>query len=467
MNKVFGIIIFCFCVFIGCKSKLEKESKQLESPNVIIILVDDAGYIDFGFMGSKDLQTPNIDALAKSGVTFTDAHVSASVCAPSRAGLITGTYQQRFGFEANGTAGIGLSNDIKTMADVFKSNGYNTYALGKWHLGEETSDHPNQRGFNEFYGFLAGSRSYFPIQNPSKEKMLQHNGKQVVFDGYMTDVLGNKSVKFVEDSKNKPFFMYLSYNAVHTPMEAKKEDLEKFNHHPRKKLAAMTWSLDKNIGKLLNKLDELGKRENTLIYFLSDNGGAHNNQSLTGPLKGWKGNKFEGGQRVPFILSWPKMIVGNKKFNGLTSSLDIFPTSISAAKIEDNKLKLDGVNLIPFLKGEKKGNPHDVLFWRKLDKSAIRMGNYKMITLENYGTVLYNLNKDLGETNNIMFSNKNIADSLRVRYNKWQATLIKPLWRESKEWEDVCWHIHKQLMNNKEAAYKDVWDPVFLKTLKK
>ena len=461
MYRIYIVLILCISFSVGCKLKKEKQNKLLEQPNIIVILIDDAGYVDFGFMGSEDLETPNIDALAKSGVKFTDAHVTASVCAPSRAGLLTGKYQQRFGFEANGTARIGLSDEVKTLADIFKQEGYNTYALGKWHLGEEISDHPNQRGFNEFYGFIAGSRSYFPLANPSKEKMLQHNGKRIFFDGYMTDVLGNQSIKFIENSKDKPFFMYLSFNAVHTPMEAKKEDLEKFKSHPRKELAAMTWSLDENIGKLLKKLDDSGIRDNTLIYFLSDNGGAHNNQSSTGPLKGWKGNKFEGGQRIPFVLSWPKMIKGNKEFEGLTSSLDIFSTSIAAASIENNTLKLDGVNLIPYLKVEKSGSPHNVLFWRKLDKSAIRFGDYKMIHLENFGSVLYNLNDDLGESNNLILSNKHVADSLKVIYNNWQSTLMKPLWGEGEEWEYVCWYIHKQLMSNKEAEYKDIWNPKF------
>ncbi|MEN8966041.1 MAG: sulfatase-like hydrolase/transferase [Polaribacter sp.] len=462
MNRFFSLFLFSLIVSFGCKSKLETPKDKL--PNVIIILVDDAGYVDFGFMGSKDLQTPHIDDLAKSGVIFTDAHVSATVCAPSRAGLITGKYQQRFGFEANGTGGIGLSDDVTTIADVFQNNGYNTYALGKWHLGEETSDHPNQRGFDEFYGFLAGSRSYFSLENPSKEKMLQHNGKRVVFDGYMTDVLGDQSVQFVADSKEKPFFMYLSYNAVHTPMHAKKEDLEKFINHPRQKLAAMTWNLDKNIGKLLEKLEELGKRENTLIYFLSDNGGAHNNQSSTGVLKGWKGNKFEGGHRVPFVISWPKMVNGNQKFEGLSSSLDIFTTSLSATKINKPKiLQLDGKNLLPYVKGEKKGNPHETLFWRKLEESAVRKGNFKMINLQNYGVVMYNLNKDLGEINDISKQNKSQLDSMFLSYHIWQQEMKTPLWIEGKDWMNVTYHIHQKLMQNKIPEYKDIWSPAFKK----
>lgn len=470
INKYFKCLALLIFMFLSCKSKKtdEKiEKEQTKQPNIIVILVDDAGYIDFGFMGSEDLQTPNIDALAHSGVKFTDAHVSATVCAPSRAGLITGKYQQRFGFEANGTGGIGLSDDVVTIADVFKANGYNTYALGKWHLGEDVSDHPNQRGFDEFYGFIAGSRSYFPIANPTKEQMLQHNGKQVVFDGYMTDVLGNKSVKFVEDSKSKPFFMYLAYNAVHTPMEAKKADLEKFKNHPRKELAAMTWSLDENVGKLLKKLEELGERDNTLIYFLSDNGGAHNNQSKCGPLKGWKGNKFEGGHRVPFAVSWPAGFKGNKTFDGLSSSLDIFTTSLAAANMQKpESLQLDGSNLIPYLKGEIQGNPHKQLFWRKLDESAARIGDYKLISLKNFGSVLYNLKDDLGESQNVIQDKPNVFETVSASYKTWELELMPPLWGEGEQWMGVTNHIHKQLMQNKEAEFKDIWNPTFKKTLK-
>ncbi|WP_147676547.1 sulfatase-like hydrolase/transferase [Algibacter pacificus] len=466
----FGFVFLILCVS-GCKTKIDKvkpSTNKPESPNIIVILVDDAGYVDFGFMGSEDLQTPNIDRLANSGVKFTDAHVSATVCAPSRAGLITGKYQQRFGFEANGTGGIGLSDDVMSIADVFKHNGYNTYALGKWHLGEDVSDHPNQRGFDEFYGFITGSRSYFPIKNPSKEKMLQHNGERVVFDGYMTDVLGNQSVKFIENSGDTPFFMYLAYNAVHTPMHAKKEDLEKFKGHPRKTLAAMTWSLDENVGKLLNKLEALGIRENTLIYFLSDNGGAHNNQSKEGPLKGWKGNKFEGGHRVPFVVSWPACFNGGKTFDGLSSSLDIFKTSLAAAGIEQpENLKLDGVNLLPYLKGDKQGNPHEQLYWKKLDKSAARIGNYKIINLEGYGSVMYDLSSDLGETTNLAEKSPETFIKITSAYNEWQNQMIKPLWGEGAAWEGVTYYIHKQLMENKDVKYKDIWDPAYKKTLQK
>lgn len=433
---------------------------KTNKPNIIIILIDDAGYADFGFMGCKDLETPNIDKLAKSGVVLTDAHVSATVCAPSRAGLMTGKYQQRFGFEANDTGDehvgdIGLSDDVVTMADVFKQNGYKTIALGKWHLGYSESDHPNQRGFEEFYGFEVGSRSYFPMKNPLKKQMLQHNGERVVFEGYMTDVLGDQSIKYIEENKEKPFFMYLSYNAVHTPMEAKKEHLEKYKNHPRQKLAAMTWSLDENIGKLQAKLKELKLDKNTLIYFLSDNGGAANNDSSGGPLKGWKGNKFEGGHRVPFVVSWPSVIKAGQVFTGLSSSLDIFTTSMAAAHINKEELQLDGVDLLPYLKGEKKGNPHEKLFWRKLEQSGARIGNYKLIRLENYGYTFYNLENDLGETMDLSQKEKARFKNTVKELEIWESQVMKPLWVEERDWMDVTYHIHQRLMENKEVLYKD------------
>ncbi|WP_299551532.1 sulfatase-like hydrolase/transferase [Seonamhaeicola sp.] len=468
MKNFIYILLCAFASIISCKetSRQSKDiaSNQIENinrPNIIVILIDDAGYADFGFMGCKDLETPNIDKLAQSGAVLTDAHVSATVCAPSRAGLMTGKYQQRFGFEANGTGDrnvgdIGLSDDVTTMADVFKANGYKTIALGKWHLGQHESDHPNSRGFDEFYGFETGSRTYFPMKSPSKDKMLQHNGERVEFEGYLTDVLGDQSVKYIEDNKDNPFFMYLAYNAVHTPMEAKEEHLEKYKDHPRKRLAAMTWSLDENVGKLQQKLKALGIEENTLIYFLSDNGGAANNSSSGGPLKGWKGNKFEGGHRVPFIVSWPAQIKGDQTFKGLSSSLDIFTTSMAAAGIEKEEgLILDGVNLLPYLKGDKTGDPHDKLFWRKLEEAGARIGDYKMVRLKDYGATLYNLEADIGELNNLEKTNIEEFTLLKNELKIWESQMTEPLWLEGRDWMDVTYHIHKRLMQNKEILYSN------------
>ncbi|MEP3837676.1 MAG: sulfatase-like hydrolase/transferase [Algibacter sp.] len=453
-------VMFMFGATVTINDESDTSKNQDEKrPNIIVILIDDAGYVDFGFMGSKDLETPNIDKLATSGVVLTDAHVSATVCAPSRAGLITGKYQQRFGFEANNTGDehvgdIGLSDDVTTMAHVFKKHGYKTIALGKWHLGYDESDHPNNRGFDEFYGFEVGSRSYFPMKNPQKKQMLQHNGERVFFNGYMTDVLGDQSVSYIEANKKEPFFMYLAFNAVHTPMEAKQEHLEKYKNHPRQKLAAMTWSLDENVGKIQQKLKELELEENTLIYFLSDNGGAANNNSSGGPLKGWKGNKFEGGHRVPFVVSWPSVIKPGQTFSGLSSSLDIFTTSIAAANIKkEPALLLDGVNLLPYLKGEKTGNPHKKLFWRKLEESAARIGDYKLIGLKNYGYTFYNLDNDLGETTDLSLQEKGNFKKTVNELKKWETQVLEPLWVEERAWMDVTYHIHQRLMENKKVLY--------------
>jgi arylsulfatase A-like enzyme len=444
------------------KKEISKQAiSNQKQPNIIVIIIDDAGYADFGFMGSKDLETPEIDKLAKSGVIFSDAHVSSTVCAPSRAGLMTGKYQQRFGFEANHTGDevsgdIGLSDNVTTIANVFKANNYKTVAIGKWHLGATETDQPNQRGFDDFYGFLAGGRSYFPIKNPPKETMLQHNNKRVVFDGYLTDVLGDYAVNYIEKNKEKPFFMYLAFNAVHTPMEAKTVHLEKYKNHSRKQLAAMTWSLDENIGKLTKKLTDLNILENTLIYFLSDNGGAHNNSSTHGNLKGWKGNEFEAGHRVPFIMSWKNHIKSNQNFDGLSSSLDIFTTSLAAANIPlDEKLQLDGTNLLPFVTGDKSGNPHNILYWRKLDEAAVRYKNLKLIRLKNYGEVLYDLTSDISEINDLSKKDTTTLHLLNSKLHNWESKMIEPLWQEEKEWMDLTYEIHKSLMQNKEVLHKE------------
>ncbi len=458
-------IIFCVLLLLNISCGNKKSNNQVKDihskkPNIIVIVADDAGYVDFGFMGSQDLKTPNLDKLAQSGVKFTDAHVTASVCAPSRAGLITGQYQQRFGFEANHTGDqnsgdIGLAKQVKTMADIFKNNDYNTIAIGKWHLGEKDYNHPNNRGFDEFFGFLGGGRSYFPMNNPSHEHMLQFNGKRVEFDGYLTDVLGDKSVDYVRENKEQPFLMYLSYNAVHTPMHAKESDLNKFKNHPRQTLAAMTWSMDENIGKLINTLKDLDIFDNTLIFFLSDNGGAHNNDSKSGPLKGFKGNEFEGGHRIPFVISWPEKIKADQTFDGLTSSLDIFQTALAAADIKKpDNIILDGENLLPYINNDKKRSPHKKLFWRKLEESAARVDNYKIVSLDSFGTNLYNLSIDLGETNDLSLSDSIKLKELKSEYNSWENQLINPLWREGKAWEEITYHIHKRLMQNKPILYK-------------
>lgn len=441
----------------SCAPKTKPVAEVKAKPNIIIILIDDAGYADFGFMGSKDLLTPEIDKLAASGTVFTDAHVTASVCSPSRAGIMSGRYQQKFGFECNGvgdSSGIAL-NEV-TMASALKENGYKTVAIGKWHLGGDTKPYrPNQRGFDEFYGFLGGSRHYFydakRDDRIGNDQAILHNDQNVKFDGYLTDVFGDQAVGYIEKYKKDPFFMYLAFNAVHTPLDAKKEDLEKFKGHPRQKLAAITWSLDENVGKIISKLKAEGMLENTLIYFLSDNGGATDNQSSCLPLKGFKGIEFEGGTRVPFIVSWKGHVPAGQKFEKLTSSLDIYATSlaVSGTTLLKGQPFLDGVNLMPFLVGQNIGAPHDMLFWRKDQAAAARIGDYKMIRLRNYGSVLYNLNSDLGESKDLTKTNPEKAEEVSKELKKWEKELMQPLWTEGDAWNQVVFEMHEALMNNK------------------
>lgn len=432
------------------------ESK--ERPNILVIVLDDAGYNDFGFMGSKDIKTPNIDTLAANGMIFSDAHVSATVSGPSRAGILTGRYQQRCGYECNLNDTLGLGLQEETIGDIFTKNGYETACIGKWHQGETLDHHPNKRGFKHFYGFISGSRSYFyhpdKDDQPGKAQNLQLNGRQLSFDGYITDVLANAATDYIAKKSQtaSPFMMYLAFNAVHTPMEASPEDLELFRDHPRQKLAAMTWALDRGIGKVINKLKETGEYEHTLIFFLSDNGGAHNNQSCNYPLKGFKGNKFEGGHRVPFFMVYGDHFKG--KYEGLTSSLDILATAIGVADIPVKTLRhpLDGVDLFHYIKGKRTSEPHAELFWRKEDMAAARIGDYKLIRVKGVGTRLYNLKEDLYETHDSQKENSQKHKELEKALEEWETGLTNPiLWGEG-VWNDVTREIHRDLMENRKVS---------------
>ena len=309
------------------------ESKTDKNPNILVILIDDAGYNDFGFMGSKEMQTPNIDALTSEGVVFTDAHVAATVSSPSRACLITGRYGHRFGYECNlSDRTNGLPLEEETIAEVFKTNGYRTAAIGKWHLGSRDEQHPNNRGFDLFYGMKAGGRDYFynekKSDRPGDERNLLLNDRQVKFEKYLTDAFSEKAVEFINES-SQPFMMYLAYNAVHTPMQATDEDMAKFEGHPRQKLAAMTYALDRGVGTVIRGLKDSGKFDNTLIFFLSDNGGATTNQSSNYPLKGFKGNKFEGGHIFHPPATVSPAPASKRLQRGQYRSVDSFPPDVS------------------------------------------------------------------------------------------------------------------------------------------
>lgn len=411
-------------------------------PNVLILLADDLGWADLGFQGSSDILSPNLDRLAEQSVRFTDAHVTASVCSPSRAGLMTGRYQQRFGHEANSPPGDqGMDLGQLTMADALKQLGYRTGIVGKWHLGNADRYYPSQRGFDYFYGLREGSRSYFynpdREDSPTSNKRIEENGETVAFDGYLTDVLGEKAVQFVSNSSERPFFLFLSFTAPHGPMHATEEDLQRFANitdTKRRTYAAMVWAMDRAIGQVLQQLEQSGQADNTIVWFLSDNGGATNNGSINLPLAGHKGIKFEGGIRVPFLMRWPEQLDGGRSYDELVSSMDIYATSLAAAGGDTEAADLDGVDLVPFLTGDINGKPHQELYWHKLWFSAMRDGDWKLIYVQDYGYALYDLSTDPNETNNLAQQDSQRVDSMKRRLDAWKAEMERPRWDEAIRW---------------------------------
>lgn len=447
------IIIFFLTCATSCQSSAEEQVRDSERPNILLILADDAGYTDFGFQGSEDIETPNLDELAEDGVVLTDAHVSATVCSPSRAGLLTGRYQQRFGHESNvPPADMGTDTSEVTIADVLQQAGYRTSIFGKWHQGTQPRYHPNNRGFDHFYGLLSGSRSYFPRDygKGNAKTMMVNQEYTPMKEGYVTDALGDSTADFIKRTNDQPFFAFLSFTAPHTPMQAKEEDMKRFEGHPRQTLAAMMWAMDRAVGKVVDVLEQKGELDNTLIFFLSDNGGSYFNDSSNGRLKGWKGNQFEGGHRVPFFVSWRNKLRGGRTFDGLSSSLDIFPTAMAAAGIMESPGKpLDGVNLLPYLRGEQKGEPHEKLYFRKGRPGGMRDGKWKLIRLEDYGSVMYNLEENLGETNDLKEGYPDQYKSMQSDMQEWEKGLVEPWWLEGRAWREVAYGIHKALMQNK------------------
>ncbi len=464
--KISMICLIISWLTTSCDPKSDRSASQ--KPNVIILLADDAGYADFGFNGSEDIKTPNLDKLAGDGIVFTDAHVSASVCGPSRAGLITGRYQQRFGFECNPINDFsGLPANELTIASQLKQAGYTTAAFGKWHLGDEEDAKPNQRGFDYYWGFLSGGRSYFPGSNgdrPGHIQSIRENDEYTTFEGYLTDALGEKAAEFIAQNSEKPFFIYWAPNAPHTPMEAKEEDLAKFEGHPRQTYAAMMWALDRAVGRITKELEQQQLLDNTLIFFLSDNGGAHNNQSSNLPLKGFKGNKYEGGHRVAFFAHWPEKIKQGSRFGGLTSSLDIGATALDMAGISmDSERSLDGTSLVPFFSGEQTGNPHSQLFWRKDRMAAARIGSYKFIRIDSLGSRLYDLTNDLDEDEDLSVTHSDKLNAITDSLEAWEKGLMDPTWYEPDDWNQVTWLIHQDLFNNQKVRIKS---PKQLKQIK-
>ncbi len=443
-------------LFFGCMLTLVSCSSINDSkPNIIIILADDAGYSDFGFMGSDEIKTPNLDQLALDGVTFNNAYVSASVCSPSRAGLLTGMYQQRFGHECNLDSDVNNSFDPNqiTIAEALKTEGYTTGLIGKWHLGDKTQNHPLKNGFDYFWGFISGARNYFYDPNEVNRNSIRNvveNYSQTKFEGYLTDVLGEKAISFIDknNQSNNPFFLFLSFNAPHTPMQAKEEVLQKFKDNPRQVYASMMWSMDEAIGNVIDALKENNQYDNTIIYFLSDNGAAMSNNASPFPYKGWKGNQYEGGIKTPMVMTWKNKIKSNTQFDGFISALDIFKTSLEVSNVNDELMvNADGKNIMNYLNDNIIQNEN--LFWRKDKMATVRSGNYKLVRLNDTSTVLYNIENNFFEDLDLKLIEPSIHDSLFKLLLAWEDRMIDPNWIENKDWNIVTEMIYEDLMANK------------------
>lgn len=418
-------------------------------PNILLIVGDDMGYADIGVQGATDIQTPHIDSLARHGVRFTSGYVSGPYCSPTRAALLTGRYQQRYGHEFNpGPAqrageDVGLPLTEKTLADHLKAAGYATGVVGKWHLGYHPQFHPQRRGFEHFFGFLGGAHSYLDANADSANPILR--GTEPVDEPeYLTDAFRREAVAFVERYQEGPWFLFLSFNAVHTPMHATAPYLDRYQHiaeERRRTYAAMMAAMDDAVGAVLEKLRDLDLEEQTLIFFISDNGGPPVNGSSNAPLRGYKAQTWEGGIRVPFLVQWKGRLPAGTTYDQPVIQLDVLPTALTAAGVEVKpEWKIDGVDLLPFLTGEKKGPPHQALYWRFGPQMAIRMGDWKLVKASERGAAilegssdlggaqLFNLATDMGEKNNLAAREPDQVKRLKAAWMEWNSGLEEPRW---------------------------------------
>ncbi len=442
-NSLFAALAI---VWVGSASVGAAEPAK---PNIIVIVADDLGYADLGFMGCTDIPTPHLDALAKSGVVCTSGYVSHPFCSPTRAGLLTGIYQQRFGHENNpkwlpNDNAVGLPLEQVTIASALKNAGYTTAMVGKWHLGAHPVYHPNRRGFDEYFGCLGGGHQYFDHNqfktDPMKAKQeyfipIVRNATTVEESEYLTDAFGREASAFVVAHKAEPFFLYYAFNAPHTPLQAPPKYLDRVKGIADEKLrkyGAMICGMDDAIGKLLDTLREQKLTDKTMILFFSDNGGPTSVTNCRNtPLRGAKGDVYEGGVRVPFVVSWPGTLAPGR-FNDPVSSLDVFPTALALAGSTAPKgVTLDGVNLLPFLKGDAKTSlAQRSLYWRTGggQSIAIRKGANKLVRVGKKPTELYDLSTDIAEKNNLATTNTETVATLQKELDAWNATLIAPKW---------------------------------------
>lgn len=447
-------------------------------PNLLLIVVDDLGYGELGCYGGKEIPTPHMDALAASGVKFTSGYVTAPFCAASRAALMTGRYQTRFGFEFNpiGTKnaepGIGLPFKEKTIAERLRDVGYATALIGKWHLGGTAPFHPQRRGFDEFFGFLHEGHYYVPppwqgVTTWLRRKSLPDGGRgrwsspdrRTIWSTHLgtnepeydtdnpllrgsqpaderadlTAAFTREARDFIARHRSQPFFLTLAYNAVHSPMQATDAYIAKFAHIEdihRRIFAAMLAQLDDSVGELREQLRASGIEANTLIVLVSDNGGPTKElTSRNHPLRGGKGELKEGGIRVPLFVSWKGQSIAGRSLDVPVSSLDIAATMLDAAGMTTPANQLDGVSLRTLLNGESNSAPHETLFWRVGKKHALRHGDWKLINEGTGDWQLFNLSSDISERTNLAAQDTQRVNELVKHWDEWNSQQVEPLWK--------------------------------------
>ncbi|WP_345685469.1 sulfatase-like hydrolase/transferase [Novipirellula caenicola] len=457
-------------VLAGLKSAIAAEPPR---PNIVLIMCDDLGYADVGFNGATDIKTAALDRLARNGTVFTSGYVAHPFCGPSRMGMMSGRYPHAMGtpfnlpnagVEVQGTEGQGIPVDETLISTVLQEAGYFTGVMGKWHLGDDPPFHPNHRGFDDFYGFLGGGHEYFPehymatyLRQKKAGKTLfneyvvppEHNGTQVNETEYMTDALSREGVRFVKQAAemDKPFFLFLSYNAPHTPLQAKEEDLALYAHikdEKRRTYAAMVHAVDRGVSEVVAALEQTDELKNTLIVFLSDNGGKEGAGSDNSPLKKGKGSVYEGGFRVPMFFHWPNVVPAGKQFDYPITSLDFYPTfaKLAGATIPENK-RLDGKDIWDdFLAGRNARDGQPIFAMRHyaaFSNVGVRLDQWKACCIGKRWE-LYNMDEDIQEENDLSRSTPEVLQTMISAAEKWSHSHIQPLWfytnQGAKQWAE-------------------------------
>lgn len=425
-------------------------------PNVVLIYSDDQGWGDVGYHGVEDILTPNIDKLAAAGTQFSQGYVSASVCGPSRAGLLTGVYQQRMGFYGNYEKG-GIPTSQPMVFEMLKAAGYQTAAVGKWHVGAAREEQrPNSRGVDFFYGFLWGAHDYYrsrtDFEDPTKDEWPIMRNRKIEppiqnSGGYLTEMFTREAVGFIERAAgDEPFFLYLAYNAVHHPWDVPQPYIDRVQgldtHDERKLFAGMVLAMDDGVGEVMEALEKKGVADETLVIFMSDNGSPRGQgiaqprqktrgnctMSNPGPFNGFKGDTYEGGIRVPFVMHWPGRIPAGRTYPHPVINLDLVPTimSLSGVTKPPKGLGFDGVDLLPYLSGKITDPPHETLYWRRNEDYAVRKGDWKLAWNDEGPSreiQLFDLAHDPGEWKNLAAMHPERAQQLQDAFDAWDSGL--------------------------------------------